>query len=94
MAIDWKGLFTFAANTPIGRHIIGATLGELEANPKYIKFVEHYQGMQAKASAGGAIARAECMICLFHKYGVDNALAQRPAPPQHRCADRNGALFP
>lgn len=94
MPIDWKGLFKFAAATPLGRKVIGATLEELETNPSFQQFVEQYQGMNAKAASTGGVTKAECMICLFSKYGRDQQLTDLKEPPRHRCADKDGAWFP
>ncbi len=90
MAIDWKGLFKFAAATPVGQRIIGATLEELETNPKFQAFVENYQQMNSRAAGAGGVAKAECMICLFHKYGKSQGLNTLEEPPRHRCADKGG----
>lgn len=94
MPIDWKGLLSIAAATPIGRKIIGATLIELETNPTYQRFVEQYQNMNVKAAAGGGVAKAECMICMFCKYGREQQLTTLTEAPRHRCSDHGGAWFP
>ncbi len=94
MAVDWKGLFKFAAEIPVIKRAIGATLEEVEHNPEFLKFVERYQGMNAGAASRGGVARAECMICMFHKYGVDHGLNTLDAPPRHRCADHAGGWHP
>ncbi len=92
--VDWKGLFGFASQIPAVRRAIGATLEELEHNPNFQRFVERYQGMNAAAASKGGVARAECMICLFHRYGVEQNLNTLDVVPRHRCADHAGEWFP
>ncbi len=94
MTFNWKAIMGIASQLPIVRRAIGATLEEVEHNPDFLKFVERYQGMNASAAARGGVARAECMICMFHKYGVEQGLNTLDAPPRHKCADHNGGWFP
>ena len=91
--VDWKALFGFASQIPVVRNAIGATLEELENNPAFTRFVEKYQKMNANAAARGGVAKSECMICLFHKYGRENGLAQNELPPRHQCVD-HGRFYP
>ncbi len=93
MPVDWKGLFKFASEIPVVKKAISATLEEVEHNPEYVKFIERYQAMNFGAASKGRVAKAECMICLFHKYGVEHGLNTLDAPPRHRCVDR-GTWFP
>lgn len=86
MPFDWKKLFSAAVASPLGRHVIGATLTELEQNPQYIQFVERYQRMNTRAASTGGVAQAECMICMFLKYGKEQGLTH--SIPQHDCPDR------
>jgi hypothetical protein len=94
MPIDWKGLIKFASQIPVVRNAIGATLEQVEKNPEYVKFVSRYQAMNAGAAARGGVTKAECMICMFHAYGVQNDLNSYAAPPPHPCVDRNGETYP
>lgn len=94
MPVDWKAVFGFASQIPIVKRAIGATLEELEHNPEFAKFVERYQGMNARAASKGGVAKAECMICLFHAYGVQQNLNTLDAPPRHRCVNHGGGWHP
>lgn len=92
--IDWKGLFDVASEIPIVKRAIGATLEELEQNPAFTRFVEKYQAMNANTASRGGVTKAECMICLFHKYGRERGLSTLDAPPQHRCVDHGENYYP
>ncbi len=94
MPIDWKKVLETAQEIPFVRRAIGATLGELEHNIDFQKFVERYQAMNARAATKGQVKLAECMICMFHKYGVDHELNTLPVVPRHRCADHAGGWYP
>ncbi len=94
MPVDWKAVFGFASQIPIVKRAIGATLEELEHNPEFTKFVERYQAMNLGAARRGGVKQAECMICMFHKYGVQQGLNTIDAPPRHRCVDNGGAWHP
>lgn len=94
MAIDWKGLGRFALQIPVVRNAVGAVVEQLEHNPEYQKFVERYQKMNARAASKGGVQKAECMICLFHKYAVEHQLNTLDVVPRHRCVNHGEAWFP
>lgn len=95
MPVDWKKIFSFAAEIPVVKRAIGATLEELHTNPEFQKFVERYQAMNANTASNAAsgVTQAECMICLFSKYGREHGLTTNAAP-RHRCIDHAGGWFP
>lgn len=94
MPIDWKGLMKFAASTTFGRKVVAATLGEVENNPNFQRFVEQYQSMNMSTAARGGVAKAECMICMFCQYGREQGLNTLDETPRHRCADHAGNWWP